>query len=63
VADLKFEHGIPPFPGRSVARSGALMIYRVVCQVRHSSHFRECAIVLGRQGRFAPPSAVAFGQP
>jgi hypothetical protein len=54
-------------------RRGALLIYRVPCQpllipfiqifLLHFVHVRACDIVLGRQGRFAPPSAVAFGQP
>jgi hypothetical protein len=31
--------------------------------VKPSTRRRLCGIVLGGQGRFAPPSAVAFGQP
>jgi hypothetical protein len=58
------------FPGRGAARSSCGAVRRrstvlvVKCFIRPSFEaFRACDIVLGRQGRFAPPSAVAFGQP
>jgi hypothetical protein len=51
-----------PFPGRGAAffmplrRSTVLVVKRV-------DRLQACGIVLDSQGGFAPPSAVAFGQP